>query len=396
LESHGHVVGVVVFGPADLKVTLDDQAFRPLQSNKDGSFMVKNVGRIDPAYLAGHSPNAPSASATGFKSKASAFSYFPKVFGDAVAPGQRFELQLGDEANPQVIAVRQQPVQTVAIAQNNPLPDTPPLFKYVGQRLDQLRAPGSEFDARLAAITDGIRMVEAAFQTDLVNQVHLIDMNEKNNALTSEGSSSIWFYIETVLTPSLEELRRMAAHETLHQLVYRLRLTHSSRARQFFADLWGLDALSVARFQMVTTGWFDSSNASLSPKSGLFFAFINEKNFMHGMHGGHSHDNLDEFLTSFIHTLLYLEKLAPNLQLPVTLSSAQPAQALNDDDRRRLLDWYKESIQLIMQAANTGATRDPSAEMRMRTFDAFLQDCRALVERVNAGRQGSVSILSER
>jgi hydroxypyruvate reductase len=63
--------------------------------------------------------------------------------------------------------------------------------------------------------------VEAAFQTDLVNQVHLIDMNERNNALTSEGSSSIWFYIETVLNPSLEELRRMAAHETLHQLVYR-------------------------------------------------------------------------------------------------------------------------------------------------------------------------------
>jgi hypothetical protein len=33
------------------------------------------------------------------------------------------------------------------------------------------------------------------------------------------------------------------------------------------------------------------------------------------MNGGHSRDNLDEFCASFLHTLMYIDRLAPLLQL---------------------------------------------------------------------------------
>ncbi|RJQ83196.1 MAG: hypothetical protein C4519_07110 [Desulfobacteraceae bacterium] len=388
LESRGYVVGVVVFGPDDLKVQLGNQNFRPIQSNADGTFMVKGYGKIDPAdYLACRNNDFRSAdgvhtTVTDLSStrRGSAFYYFSKVFGDAVSPQPTFELQLAGSDSRHVVEVRHRPVQAIDL--NSDLQGiASTAFHYVGHRLDLLINQENNFHGRLAAIAEGIRLVEEAFQIDLVQNVQLIDLNQKNNALTHDGNSTIWFYIDTVMGTSMEELRRMASHEALHQLVYRLRLAHGPQVRRFFADLWGLDVLSVARFQMVTTGWFDSQNTGMSPSGGLFFAFINEKNFMHGMHGGHAHDNLDEFLTSFIHSLLYVEKLESNLQAPVKSYDASTVHVLTEAEKIQLVTLYRQGIDLLIQTA--GTTRPDQLGQGKQELVLFLKERLASVERIS-------------
>jgi hypothetical protein len=279
-----------------------------------------------------------------------------------------------------VVEIEQQPIQTIHLsgdARNKPSTT----FSYVGDRLNVLLNQGSDFRARLAAIADGIKQVEDTFQIDLVHHVQLIDMNGKNNALTYDGHRTVWFYTDMVMGTSIKELRRIASHETLHQLVYRMRLTYRSPIRRFFADLWGLDNFSVARFQMVTTGWFDSKSAYLPLSGGLFFSFINEKNFLKGMHGGHSQDDIDEFLVSFIHSLLHIDRLGPNLKSAIKLVGASTPYRLKADDRNRLLAQYKQSIALLMQtvASSPSGPADPEPS----GFYRFLKNRLATVDKIH-------------
>jgi hypothetical protein len=375
LKIRGYVVGIVVFGADDLKVQLGKQQFCPIQSSTDGTFMVKGYGKVDPADLAArdHAPRpggalqAPAADPPSTRPIPSAYYYFPKVYGEAVSPQPKFELQLAGGAGRRIVEIEHQPIQRVDLSgavRSHPATT----FSYVGDRLNVLLSQQSDFRARLAAIAEGIKQVEDTFRVDLVQNVQLIDMNGKNNALTYDGLSTVWFYIDTVMGTSIKELRRMGSHEALHQLVYRTRLAYRSPIRRFFADLWGLDDFSVARFQVVTTGWFDSQSAYLPPSGGLFFSFINEKNFLNGMHGGHSQDNIDEFLVSFIHSLLHIDRLGHNLRFPVKLVGADTPYRLKEDDRNKLLRLYKQSINLLMQTVGASSGQPDSEPSSLYRF----------------------------
>lgn len=390
LEIQGYVVGVVVFGSSDLQVELGGQKFRPVQPNADGTFNVRGYGRFDPAELSARTHTA----VTGQKLPAatiepppggpagSALYYFPKVFGAAVSPQPQFELQLADRDTRRVVEVRHRPVQQIAwIDDERPAPSS--AFYYVGHRLDTLIESSRNFQGRLAAIYGGIRLVEDAFELDLVQDVQLIDLLQRNNALTYDGRNTIWFYIDTVIGTSPQELLRMAGHETIHQLVYQLRLAHHSQTRRFFADLWGLDKLSMARFQLVTTGWFDSRNNRTAPENSLFFSFINEKNFMRGMNGGHSHDNLDEFLTSFIHSLLHIEKLKRNLNAPVRLYGSNARHRMTEHEKDHVLSLYAQTLDLLQQTAQAASSNGSA------TFIRFLEERQAVIQQVKADRENS-------
>lgn len=386
LKIQGYVVGIVVFGPEGLNVQVNGHRFRPVQAGPDGTFMVKGYGKIDPADLSGRNQaahaarsQAPATNLLSVHPASSAFSYFPKVFGAAVSLEPRFELQVQGSDVHQVVEIEDQVIQKIDLkggARSKPSTT----FSYVGDRLNVLLGQPSDFRARLAAIAEGIKQVEDTFRVDLVHHVQLIDMNGKNNALTYNGLSTVWFYVDTVMGTSIKELRRMASHEALHQLVYRMRLAYRAPIRRFFADLWGLDDFSVARFQMVTTGWFDSQSADLPPSGGLFFAFINEKNFLNGMHGGHSQDNIDEFLVSFINSLLHIDRLGHNLQSPVQLVGADAPYHLKEDDRSRLLKLYKQSIDLLLQTTgNSSGQSDPEAP----DFCRFLKNRLAKADQIH-------------
>lgn len=392
LESRGHVVGVVVFGSGDLKVKMGQRRFLPIQSSDDGTFMVKGYGKVDLDNLAARSRSARSAgtmqaSVSGPQSARSvnnAFYYFPKVFGDAVSSQPRFDLQLEGHDDRQVIEIDHQPIQAIDMNDDSPGAASTG-FTYIGDRLTGLLHQQDDFRARLVAIAQGIKLVEDAFQVDLVQNVQLIDLSEKNNALTYDGHGTVWFYVDTVLGTSIEELRHMASHEALHQLVYRTRLTYDSQVRRYFADLWGLDDFSVARFQMVTTGWFDTQNTWLSPTASLFFSFINEKNFIRGMHGGHSQDNLDEFLTSFIHSLLYIDNLQSNLQAPVKRNATDTPHQLNGDERNQVLTRYRQSVEMLMQTVSP-----PSGHADRQKMDLyrFLKNRLAVVDHTTISPRG--------
>jgi len=389
LEINGYVVGVLVFGSSDLNVELGGQKLRPIQSNADGTFHVKGYGKFDPAELTARTHMArggqglPKATITPpAGAAASAFYYFPKVFGAAVSSQQQFELALVDRNSRQV---NHQPAQKIDwVDDGRATPSS--TFYYVGDRLDTLLDTENGFQGRLTAIYDGIRLVENAFGLDLVQDVQLIDLHRRNNALTYDGRNTIWFYIDTVLGTSAQELYRIASHEALHQMIYQLRLAHHPDMRRFFADLWNLDKLSMARYQIVTTGWFDSKKARLSASSRLFFSFINEKNFMRGMNGGHSHDNVDEFLTSFIHSLLYIEKLERNLHTPVSMYGTNARHLLKDQEKERILELYKQSINLMLQIAEPANPADHAK----RNFMQFLKERLETIEQITPHQAGSL------
>ncbi len=250
-----------------------------------------------------------------------------------------------------------------------------PVFRYAGSDLNRFLADLKDADARLRAIESGIGRVEKTFGLDLVDYVNIVPYRGPDNALTLRGKSQVWFYIDALRSQSVAELRSMAEHETLHILVDRLGYTHAGPLKQWYADLMGYGLFSRERFFFTTTGRMPDPAHRPSPAVQPFFSFINEKNFIPGMSGGHSSDNLDEFSASFLHSLLYLDLLKTNLDKPDVAVSADSREPLNLGVRRDIRKEYVRTLKTFATASS--ARRGPFSRLR-----AFFKQCVAQASRV--------------
>jgi hypothetical protein len=84
LKIQGYVVGVVVFGPDDLKVQLDKQHFFPIQSSADGTFMVRGYGKVNPSDLAAGGGGPPPPPRAGPKDPALLFIFSESLRGSSL------------------------------------------------------------------------------------------------------------------------------------------------------------------------------------------------------------------------------------------------------------------------------------------------------------------------
>jgi hypothetical protein len=378
IHAEGYISGVVLLTKSLIDASVAGRPLRKLQLNNDGSGGLAGYGNLDPEALraAFHAAGQLDFDLNQMNRYMGQYAWFPNVPGDTVCTQDQFNIVLnGSRQTLKVPVFHTGSIQLSAFSSKPDSSGNKMNFRYFGNDTEIFKIP--DFEVRVKAIADGIRSVESIVGNELVTSVNLLDLNGVNNALTSDGSTEIWIYPDIFWKESLEELHTIARHETLHILVDQGRLTKNNGLRELFADLRDLDAFSLERFALMTTGMLPPNTGQKDNKRSdhILFAFINEMNFFKGMKGGHSRDNLEEFCVSFLHTLLYPEILYQNLQSPVVFPGGK-AVMLSPKDQTSLLKDYLHVIEIMISA--TGI--NPSSKITK----AFLIDRLEKTRQLNA------------
>ena len=342
-------------------ISVEGQKMSNIRKNVDGTFSLRHFGKlkldeirmtkVDKAYyekalgeVAGNRKNEMFLKG--------GYSFFPEVMGDSVAKGNRFVISFESQGKLLQVPVEQSGYYSLCTISMAPQVQRGDLgFRYVGTRLESLKKKTGDFEKRLSAIAEGIEAVERTFNADLVETVSIVDYQGIHNAVTCDGGKEIWFYTDAFVKEPLNELKAIAEHETLHKLVEKQQLTKNSDIREFFADLKGYDDVSYERFLLITYGSLPPQGFSKGNVDHPFFAFIDERNFLKGMKGGHSHANVAELCTSFLHSLLFIDRLEANLDRPISFtgSKAQP-RYLSNQEKGIVMDNYVKLLGLIVKS----------------------------------------------
>ncbi len=380
----GHVSGIIAFCEEDMEVRVDNRALNRIRKNRDGSFSAKYFGKIDLTEIPDSLPDNTYFDQPGMPQReylsgksflTGGYSLFPKVAGNLIFAGDVLPLRFESEGDVFEIAIEQKGYQQVPLSAAPAEEET--YFRYLGTRLNRLRDDIPDFDERIAAITRSIRQIEDVTGTRLVSLVNILDYEPVRNALSCEESSEIWFYIQTFRNETLEELETIAAHEALHKYVDFRRLIKSHEVRELFADLKQYSLFSRERFLIITRGIIPPDTLFSAFEKNPFFAFINERNFLADRKGGHAHENLDEFCTSFIHSLLHIHRLEQNLAGSIRLSGGR-SYDLSPDEQRELLENYLRTYRTILkviykqeQASGTVSADYQFFESRFRAIENY-------------------------
>lgn len=363
LEVEGYVSGIIALCEEDMTISVDGQRMFPIRIGSDGGFWLKNFGRINHGDLPASSGTRAYGATAGADKRAAqlpallpgGYAFFPAVFGDAVSPGSRFNISFNAEGKKMEFTVQQNGYTDLcAVTPEQPLGRDPIPFCYAGN-------PGADYDStpgnldRVRAIAKGIGAVESAFSVNLVEGVTIIDSQDRYNAVTCSGQPRIWFYNNAFVGEPLEELSVIAEHESLHLLVDLLQLTERTEIRELFAKLKGYDELSRERFELVTTGRIIPRSGVDQGHPSLFFAFISESHFLKGMKGGHPQADPEEFCTSFLHSLMHIERFSEALSRPLAAHGSAP-RFLSAAEKRALVADYMRILEAFTQIL---ANRNP-------------------------------------
>ena len=363
----GYISGLVVFCEDEITVTAEGRRFSRLFKNPDGSFSAKFFGRLEPGAFPGRVMEYPYFETSDAELPErpdeavlqDGYSLVPKVTGDAVSPRRMLQLALETDDQRWETTIQQNGFEKTLL--DGKRLDAPPRALYVGTRLKRLQSEIPDFDQRLHAIRQGIAGVEQRLGRRLVSEVVLLDYAAIHNAITCENSDEIWFYIEAFREEPVPELETIAAHEAIHKYVDQMGFTRSSALRKWFSNVKGHDPLSRERFLLLTQGIMPADAEASESENRLFFAFIDERNFLKDRKGGHSRDNLDEFCTSFVHSLLHIHRLENNLKRRILLHD-QTRYKLTDSEKKELLETYRKTLAVFKDVLRPQGGTDSAAD----------------------------------
>jgi hypothetical protein len=382
LPLDGYVTGLVIQSSRQLEVHINGKKMDKIRHNEDGTVSIKNFGyssfdslgisdaleRYNPAEEAKQPlRRKEDRFISGF------YSFFPGIVGEPICSGAKVDIAF--TVNGKTVKMSLQNPGYINLSANQAADENrdPIVFRYLGSRLQEFKNWPADFQDRINAITEGILAVEHALGTQLVSNVNLIDYEAIHDAVTEKRKHDIWFYLSSFLQESLEELKSMAEHETIHIYVDSKNLTGNSTIRQVFADLKGYAEWSLERFALVTTGKILRQPTVNNVGENPFFAFIDERNFQEGRQGGHSHSNLDEFCSSFIHSLMFIERLNENLEKPVKLRGrSQPALLLTVAQKEKILATYIDLLELISRSVEQADRKDEIVKPAQSLFQQAL------------------------
>ncbi|MFO7554155.1 MAG: hypothetical protein R6W88_03025 [Desulfobacterales bacterium] len=286
------------------------------------------------------------------------YAYFPKVSGDAVSMNDYFSMSIKSEGDRYDLLVRQNGYQVLSPTKKTRLASGDELqFHYLGADMAQFETSLHDFKDRLASLSDGIEFVEKAVGGKLVSYVNIVEYQGADNALTSWGQNQVWIYADTFRNRQISELRSMAEHEALHIFIDRQGYARQTALRGFFSDLHGFEPLSLERFSLVTRGMLPPGVILPIKTTSPLFAFINERNFIPGMSGGHSGDSLDEFCASFLHALLYIDQLPNNMDKSELVMGDGSLQALSAQGRETIILDFRRAIDMFMASSSDDTIR---------------------------------------
>lgn len=348
----GYVAGTLVFCEKKMDIHVGDMQMRKAEEGADGSLFLDYFGRVNPkgywnSYLPQSAVFHGAKSLDGKGASFQKYEAFPEtVLPDTISSGDRFKMLFQQKDSSFELIVHHNGYRKLPQIDAPAEPTTAKtVFRYLGNRVAAIEK-SPDFAKRLDAIAEGIGLVEKTFDLKLVRNVNVVDCESIENAITRAGYNDIWFFIDTFQRESITELKTIAEHETLHLLVDRYQFTQAYQVRKLFADLRGYDELSADRFFLLTQGAVKEGSDSCALINSLF-SFIDEKNFLRRK-GGHSHQNLDEFCTSLIHSLMYLSRIQRNLDLPV-ISNANTTACLTKSEKTEILEYYLKSIRIFLQ-----------------------------------------------
>lgn len=357
-EVKGYVSGVVALCEAGMTAQVQGKPMSPIKIDADGAAWLKNFGKMSTAelltlaqaagYRLGNSTigamRPPSSVLPG------GYAFFPEVAGDAVSPETKFNISFEADGEKRNITIQQSAYTAIcAVVPELAISRDPIPFCYAGNPSGAFTRVPAAVNERIQAVAKGIGAVESTFSANLVDSVTIIGAENRYNAITSAGQRRIWFYGNAFLGEPLEELKVIAEHESLHILVDVLRLTERLEVRELFADLKGYDPLSRERFELVATGRVPPRPAGDPSEDALFFAFISEKHFLNGMKGGHAHADLEEFCTSFLHSLMYIERFGDAIAEPIELRSLPPRH-VSPKEKEELAKSYFKTLEVFAEA----------------------------------------------
>ncbi|MFZ0242280.1 MAG: hypothetical protein WAL90_11605 [Desulfobacterales bacterium] len=361
----GYVAGIVALSEAELDIYFDGRRMRKVAWQKGGGLSFRYFGKLDPEeifFLDVPNPVDPQQPQINHYHKedcVTGYSFFPKITGDAVSAGNRFRIAMATDNYFLEVAVHQNgyrdlpPVRSAAGARAYQ-------FRYIGDKLNSLNTVIRNYEERIRSVVEGIAEVEEAFRVDLVQHVNLIDCDGLHNALTRAGHNDLWFFLETIQNETVSELKIIARHEALHLVVDRYDFTRSTAIRKIFSNLKRRGGDSYER--LFSSSPKQSSDATAGQK---FFAFINEKNFFSGAKGGHSQDNLNEFCSSLLHSLMYPDLIGENLDSENSVDEIRSPRGLNSEDKNEMLALYSRLISALIESV--GRQKDGAVESFLET-----------------------------
>ena len=345
LTVDGYVNGAVLLTTRPMQVSVDQFPMDPIDVTKNGPFKSQYFGTPDQDDSSSEIMREKTGVSNSGEIKGR-YCRFTQVPGDILSASSEFEIHMDKNGIQYSLTIRQSPPVKLDVSPGLDARAGAPGVYYLGNHPESFSAPRTDFDPRLHAIFSGIRKIETAIGTRLVNQVHIIDFNGPHNAYTCANESNIWIYGSVLQNEDTNELRNIAEHETLHILSDRLGLPTSASMRKLFAQLLGYDVTSQPYNFVVFTGRSLQSNPAL--QSSPLFDFINEANFIQDAKGGHSQDNIDEFCASFLHTLVYLDRWEQRVDAPLKLRDKSLIK-LSHPEKMRLSEDYQTAIDTVMQ-----------------------------------------------
>ena len=219
---------------------------------------------------------------------------------------------------------------------------------YFGENMYRLNEI-SRLSEKLSEAAKAISALEKEFEENAVDTLGIADSGE-DNAFVVVGRKNIMFFnMEHIATHGPEGVAETAEHEAIH---------HITISSGYNTNIMVLDSIHVARTRR--TGFesmiirTDSSDSRLPlPRfpASLFSTFINEYNYFYGF-GGHSEDGTGEFLASFVHTLLHINRLPLRLNQPIRLNANDLATyRLTERAKGEILETYISLTSVLKDAA---------------------------------------------
>jgi len=215
---------------------------------------------------------------------------------------------------------------------------------YEGDDLKEL-AEIDNCEEKIQSIYQGIVSVEDSFGRNLTQKV-IIKPLKQCNAMATNGV--VVFSLCELRSSFPEAIKVVSEHECLHIFIEKVGFHESEKLQKIYEDI---------------------SEKNYERREGTaFFGFINEDNFMRSAEyncwlGGHSKQNIKEFITSFLHSLMYIERLEKNLnrqfdvlvhkKTELGFSGSRENIKLSNKQKLIFLNHYIRIIEAMIAELNT-------------------------------------------
>lgn len=389
IKIDGYISNVFVKGSEPMTVTLDGQPAASVNKMPASDFMYLDGLGIKPEQFATAQHDAKffntilnetaaydsvdnnalpvlrGAYTIGEESSITRFAGMAPYTGEPASPNTNLELTITFRDQEFSIPIEQLSYQTIMTTDSRFGAKTEVL--YLGDHPEEYADGASQ--EKINASLAGIERVENIAQMNLVDTVRLIDYKYDN--AKAETQRPIITYIGNHLKEQTPEENMLTAeHETLHQYVKKRRFVDNVEIRKYFGTLKGYSGAELNELEENGYIWGEEMDSYNNEPT---FAFISESNFLNAP-GGHPQSHLYEFITSFTHTLMEINRMAERLESPITIKhqfDQNEIRSLTTDEKLSVLQTYHELIDVMLHHTHIEAVELPDKQQRNHEREFF-------------------------